>query len=60
MLYCANKADVVTQTYILPNQTSSGEIWFDVSERNITGEMHIAYDRNGVDGEELLFPFRIG
>lgn len=59
VLYCASKDKVVTQTYLLSNQTSSGEIWFEVSDRNITGQMYVAYDRNGVDGEELIFPFQM-
>ena len=59
VLYCASKDKLVTQTYLLQNQTSSGELWFEVSERNITGQMYLAYDRNGVDGEELIFPFQM-
>jgi hypothetical protein len=59
VLYCANKAEVVLQTYLLQNQSSSGQIWFEVLDRNITGQMYIAYDRNGVDGEELIFPFQM-
>ncbi len=59
VLYCANKAEVVLQTVLLPNQSSSGEIWFEVLDRNITGQMYIAYDRNGVDDEELIFPFQL-
>gem|GEM_PF-3895213 len=59
VLYCANKKEVVLQTLLLQNQSSSGEIWFEVSDRNITGQMYIAYDRNGVDGEELIFPFQM-
>ncbi|MCP4647820.1 MAG: DUF4352 domain-containing protein [bacterium] len=59
VLYCASKDKVITQTYLLQNQSSSGEIWFDVSERDITGQVYVAYDRNGVDGEELIFPFQM-
>jgi len=59
VLYCANKKEVVLQTILLQNQSSSGEIWFEVSDRNISGQMYVAYDRNGVDGEELIFPFQL-
>jgi len=60
VLYCASRSDVVSQTILTPNEISSGELWFEVSERNITGQMYVVYDRNGVEGEELIFPVQIG
>ncbi|MBD3398602.1 DUF4352 domain-containing protein [Candidatus Micrarchaeota archaeon] len=60
VLYCANKNDLILQSYLLPNQSSSGDVWFEASGRNTTGTIYVAYDRNGVEGEELIFPFRIG
>lgn len=58
-LYCANKNDLILQSFLLPNQSASGQVWFEVSERNTTGEIYVAYDRNEVDGEELIFPFKL-
>jgi hypothetical protein len=59
VLYCANRNDLVLQSYLLPNQSGSGQLWFEVSGRNISGQLYVAYDRNGVEGDELIFPFRL-
>lgn len=59
VLYCANKNDLILQSYLLSNQSGSGDIWFEVSERNTTGTIYVGYDRNGVDGEELVFGFQL-